>query len=254
MTGTRIILAACLAPSLAAVPAAAKLTFDQRVEIMRGLMAEFATVKAPLPRSKKPLEVSTAGGYDKAKWGEAMQQNGPAARVGDLVQITKVGIENDRIVLEINYGMKGRHHWYQNVQVESNVGVSPVGADQNSNAPSGTTIAVVFDSEVPAEKADDIKKMLKPILDFEKHSATENYVETLPKEIQDAIKAKKVLAGMNRDMVLLARGRPERKLRQSDNGVETEDWIYGKAPGKILFVTFHGDKVIRVKEDYAAPE
>lgn len=247
-------MAAWLAVSLGAAPAAAKLTFDQRVEIVRGLMAEFATVKAPLPRSKKPLEVTTAGAYDKGKWGEAMQQNGPAARVGDLVQITKVTIENDRIVLEINNGMKGRHHWYQNVQVDTSVGVSPVGTDQNSNAPSGTTVAVVFDSEVPAEKADDIKKMLKSILDFEKRTATENYVDTLPKETQDAIKAKKVLVGMDRDMVLLARGRPDRKLRQTDNGVETEDWIYGKAPGKITFVTFHGAKVIRVKEDYAAPE
>ena len=29
-------------------------------------------------------------------------------------------------------------------------------------------------------KATEIKKMLAPILDFEKHSATEHYVETLP--------------------------------------------------------------------------
>jgi hypothetical protein len=253
VTKVKIAMAGWLAVSLGAAPSAAKLTFDQRVEIMRGLMAEFATVKAPLPRSKKPLEVTTTGGYDKGKWGEAMQQNGPAARVGDLIQITKVTIENDRIVLEINNGMKGHRHWYQNVQMESSVGVSPVGTNQ-SNAPSGTTVAVVFDSEVPAERADDIKKMLKPILDFEKRTATENYVDTLPKETQDAIKAKKVLVGMDRDMVLLARGRPDHKLRQSDNGVETEDWIYGKAPGKITFVTFQGNKVIRVKEDYAAPE
>ena len=32
-----------------------KLTEDDRVEILRGLMAEYATAKTMLPRSKKPL-------------------------------------------------------------------------------------------------------------------------------------------------------------------------------------------------------
>ncbi len=33
--------------------------------------------------------------------------------------------------------------------------------------------------------------------------------------------------------------------------MELEDWVYGKAPGKITFVTFNGDKVIKVKDAYA---
>jgi len=74
---------------------------------------------------------------------------------------------------------------------------------------------------------------------------------SLPPEIQTAIKAKKVLVGMDREMVLLSKGRPESKIREAKDGVETEDWIYGKAPGTITFVTFEGDKVIRVKEMYA---
>ena len=45
--------------------AGAKLTFDERTEIIRGLMAEFATAKVALPRAKKALEVTTAGGLDK---------------------------------------------------------------------------------------------------------------------------------------------------------------------------------------------
>ena len=32
-----------------------KLGFDDRVEIVRGLTAEYATLKAYLPRSKKPV-------------------------------------------------------------------------------------------------------------------------------------------------------------------------------------------------------
>jgi hypothetical protein len=231
----------------------AKLTFQERAEIVRGLMAEYATAKVALPRAKKALEVTPGGKYEKEKWADAMTENGPAARVGDLVQITKVEIEDKRIVLEINYGMKGRRRWYQNVQVSAGGRVSPIGSDQ-SNAPGGTTVALMFPDGVPAAKAAELKKMLQPVLDFEKRTATKLYTETLPPEIQEAIKAKKVLVGMDRETVLLAKGRPENKLRETKDGVETEDWIYGKAPGTITFVTFEGEKVIRVKEMYAGAQ
>ena len=240
----------CLAGLLSA---GTKLTFEERTEIVRGLVAEYATVKVALPRSKKPLDVNPGGKYEKEKWADAMQENGPAARVGDLIQITKVDIENDRIVLEINYGMKGRRRWYHNVQVSAGGRASPIGADQ-SNAPGGTTVALLFPQGVPATKAAELKKMLQPVLDFEKRSATELYAQSLPPEMQAAIKAKKVLVGMDREMVLLAKGRPENKLRENKDGVETEDWIYGKAPGTITFVTFEGDKVVRVKDMYAGAQ
>ena len=48
--------------------------------------------------------------------------------------------------------------------------------------------------------------MLQPVLDFEKSSVTENYVDTLPEPIKEAVKAKKAIEGMNRDQVLLAVG------------------------------------------------
>lgn len=204
-----------------------------------------------LPRSKKPLEVAKAGTYDKAKWADAMQENGPAGRVGDLVQITKIEIEDDRLVLEINFGMKGKRRWYQNVQVGGGGRMSPIYTDQNSNAPGGTTVAVVLGKPMPAVKAAEIKKILQPILDFEKRTATELYSESLPKEVQEAIKDKKVLVNMDREMVLLAKGRPDRKVRETKEGVELEDWIYGKPPGVITFVTFDGDKVVKVKEMHA---
>src|ERR1044072_8876961 len=94
-----------------------KLYFDQRVEIVRGLMAEYATAKVILPRSQKPLPFESDGKYDKAVWLEASKEHGPAARVGDLVQITKVTIDDDKIVLEINGGMKAKKKWYEHVEV-----------------------------------------------------------------------------------------------------------------------------------------
>jgi hypothetical protein len=56
---------------------------------------------------------------------------------------------------------------------------------------------------------------------------------------------------MDRDEVLLSMGHPNRKTRESKDGVDYEDWIYGEPPGRITFVTFAGPKVSRIKETYA---
>ncbi len=56
---------------------------------------------------------------------------------------------------------------------------------------------------------------------------------------------------MDRDEVFLALGRHERKLRETKDGVDSEDWIFGRPPGKMVFVTFEGSKVVKVKETYA---
>ena len=229
-----------------------KLTEDDRVEILRGLMAEYATVKTSLPRSKKPLPFESAGTWDKQAWADAGKEFGPAARVGDQVQVTRVTIEGDKILLEINGGMKGKGSWKDHIQIGMGGSTRPISTQQNTNAPSGTNIAILFNKPVPALKAADIKKMLTPVLDFEKQSATENYVEKLPEPVQKAIKANKAIEGMDRDQVLLALGKPRHKERNvTKDGAEVEDWIYGDPPGKITFVTFTGSKVTGIKEAYA---
>jgi len=228
-----------------------KLTDDDRIEIFRGLTAEYATVKTYLPRSKKPLPFESTGSWDKEKWEELGRELGPAARVGDLVQVTRVSIEGDKIVLEINGGTRKKSHWYEHVEVGVGSRTSPVGKDQNSNAPSGTMLAVLFNKSVPPLRSADIKKMLAPVLDFEKQTATENYVDKLPEPIKQAIKQNKAIEGMDRDQVLLALGKPRHKERGNKDGAETEDWIYGEPPGKITFITFNGSTVARIREAYA---
>jgi len=245
-----LLLAACLG---VAQERPRPLTPEERIELIRGLTAEYATAKVLLPRSKKPLALGVEGAYDKGEWQALAREHGPAARAGDLVQITKVSLEDERIVFEINGGFSGGRKWYQRVQVSGGVGMRtvPLSGGTYSVAPGGTSIALVFKGRLPAMKAAEIKKLLAPILDFEKRSATEQYVETLPAPIQQAIKEKRAVEGMDRDQVLLALGRPVRKVRETVEGRELEDWIYGQAPGRIVFVTFEGNKVIRVKETYA---
>ena len=236
------------------LPAAEKLTEEDRVELIRGLSAEYATVKSLLPRSRKALEFDSKGTWDKKQWSDIAKESGPAARNGDLVQITKVDIEGDRIVLQINGGYKGGKKWYQGVQISGGLGGAqmPVGGQGNdSNAPAGTSIAVLFHKPLEPIKSSAIKKMLAPVLDFEKRSATEIYSETLPPETQKAIKEKRVLVGMTKDQVIMAMGRAQHRSRETKDGLETEDWVYGTPPGKITFVTFNGEKVIKVKDAYA---
>jgi hypothetical protein len=226
-----------------------KLSIDDRVEIIRGLTAEYATLKAYLPRSKKPLAFESTGKYDAKQWEETGKQLGPAARTGDLIQITKVTLDHDKILLEINGGIKSGRKWYDRIEVGMGNSTGPVG--QSGTPTAGTYMAILFHKPLPPMKAADVKKMLAPILDFDKRSATELYAEHLPPEIQQAIKEKRAREGMDKEQVLLALGRPVNKSRETKEGLELEDWIYGKPPGRITFVTFNGNKVIKVKESYA---
>jgi hypothetical protein len=248
MFGARYMLPLAIATSLAAGD---KLTFDQRVEIIRGMNAEFAVATALLPRSKKPLEFRSNGQYDRAKWEEAGKTLGPAARVGEQVQITKVEIEDDRIIFELNHGVKSGRKWYDNVQVGMGTQTRPVSQGGYRQASAGTTIALVFDKKTPPLEAAEIKKLLSPILNFERQTATEQLIDTLPPEIQAAVKEQRAIEGMDRDQVILAIGKPRTKVRESKEGQDTEDWIYGQPPGKVTFVTFANGKVIRVKDAYA---
>ncbi len=240
--------AVLLLMAVEALPAKEKLTDLEKVGLVRGLSYEYATAKVQVPRSKKALLLAADGAYDRQKWDDQMRENGPAARVGDLVQVTKVTIDDDRLVLEINKGFKGGRKWYQNVEVGMGGGMSPI--SQGTSAPGGTTVSVAFPDGVPGDVA-IIKKGIARVLDFEKHSATQNYVDTLPEPVKKAIAQKKAIEGMDRDMVLLAMGRPKHKVRETKDGDEFEDWVYGDPPGRITFVTFNGPKVVRVREDYA---
>ncbi len=245
------IIAILLTPLL---NGADKLTVQDRIELTRGLTAEYATVKQFLPRSKKALPFESNGKLDKDVWEEAAKEFGPAARVGDLVQVTRVIIENDKLVLLINGGFKGGRKWYQGVQIGGGMGgntrTAPI-ATGDSNAAGGTIIEVLFHKQLEPMKASEIKAILAPVLDFEKHSATQLYAESLPPEVQKAIQTKKAIEGMDREQVLLALGHPNHKSREVKEGLELEDWVFGQPPGKITFVTFNGSKVIKVKEAYA---
>ena len=152
--------------------------------------------------------------------------------------------------MEINGGSRGGH-WYDHVEVGMNGGMSPVTNNPNGQA-NGTRIALVFPGSVPSLKAADIRQMLSPVFDFEKHSAAEQYVDRLPEPIKKAIKEQRAVTGMDHDQVLLALGKPRSKSRETNpDGDAIEDWVYGDPPGKVTFVRFNEGKVVKVEDSYA---
>ena len=205
----------------------------------------------PLPRSKKPLDFEADGTWDKKKWQEEQVAHGNAARGGEEVRITKISLEGDSLLVEINGGWRSGRKFMDHVSVGTGTIMQPVTGGQSGNPTDGTVISLNFHKPMENLTPDRVKEILAPVLDFDKRTVTKLYSETLPPEMQHAIAEKRAIEGMTRDQVLMALGHPDTKYRETKAGVETEDWIYGKPPGKVTFVTFGGSKVVKVKDEYA---
>ena len=222
------------------------LTRESRLQILRGLHSELATAKRALPRGEDPVPLDSEGQVDEEELQHLIGTNGAALRPGERVQITKIDFRKEEIIFELNGGGKEKSKWYQKIQIGFGGPTRPV--TRQMAMPTGSSVALRFESPVPDMTADELKKILGTLLDFSPRSASTIYVESLPKEIQEAIKNQQVLVGMDRQLVLAAKGRPDRKVRERHGGIELEDWIYGIPPSKITFVTFQGNEVIEVKE------
>lgn len=220
------------------------LTRESRIALIRGLVREIAVAKMALPRSKEGV-ILTPGGIDKEKTEAALRAEGVAIKPGSPVEITKISFKSEKIVFELNGGRTGRK-WYQNIEISAGVATRRVGPAKNV-ATYGSVIHLTFRKKVPNVSVPEVKQMLSAVLDFERHSPTVLYSPTVPPRFKEAIKNHQVLVGMDRDAVLSSRGQPDRKVRETREGVEYEDWIYGLPP-HVLMVTFDGDQVVTVRQ------
>lgn len=191
------------------------------------------------------------GTWNIKQWQSAALAKGIACRAGDQIQITKVTLEGDVMLIEINGGLKSGRRFMDHVQVGVGMGV-PVTNGQTGTPAFGSVIELNFHKPMENLAPDDVKKILSPLFEWDKRSVTKLYSETLPPAMQHAIAEKRAIEGMTRAEVLMALGHPDHKYRETTKqGAETEDWIYGNPPGKVTFVTFGGPKVIKVKDEYA---
>ena len=66
--------------------------------------------------------------------------------------------------------------------------------------------------------------------------------------MQAAIRDHQILVGMDKEMVIYAKGRPQQRIRDKDDqGQDYEEWIYGKPPEEVEFVRFKGNEVARLE-------
>ena len=246
--GIRCAVGLAVAVFLTGAPGAAdqQLTRESRLELIRGLAHEIAVVKVILPRGKKGMFLSSQGQIDEAKVNGELRQHGVAVRPGTPVEITKVKIDSNRILFEINGGGRKGKKWYQRIEIGGSAGVTTIAPDSTTVA-LGSSITLTFPGKVPDLNVEQVKAMLAPVLDFNRHSPTVLYLASLPPEVKEAIKNHQVIVGMDRDAVLSSKGAPDRKVREVRGGVEVEDWIYGLPP-HVLFVTFENDVVTSVRQ------
>jgi len=176
-----------------------------------------------------------------------MAMYGPAAKPGDQARISRVDIKSDRIHLEINGGPVKKQKWYQRIEVGGVGGTAPIAPSDSNANPRGSFVDLVFDHYVPDLTGPELKKLLRPVFDFDAKSPVDAYLETVPPKVKEAIQNHQVLVGMNREMVTYAKGRPPKKVREKEGDVEYEDWIYGEPPQDVDFVRLVGDEVVRVE-------
>ncbi len=231
-----------------------KLSDQNRQLIIRNFNAEQCFSHTYFPMGKVGLKITPDGkvipGAQEVR--AMVAQYGPAAKPGDRVKITNVLFKGNAIIFEINGGPVKKKKWYERVSVGATGGEvapmdrsgDPTNLDVNNR---GSYIALQFKDYIPELTSDQIKTMLKPVLDFNAMNAAQAYAESLPPIVQQAIKNHHALVGMDRDMVLAAMGRAPKKIRDNDGTNDYEEWIYGEPPNEVNFVRFVGDRVVRVE-------
>lgn len=217
--------------------------------LVRDVGGEFAKAVRAIPGGRKGFKVERNQAIDPRDLSDALRLYGTVANAGDTVQITRLDFDAHAIRVEINGGGRKHFNWRQHLQVGmGNLSTPPPNPDPQG--PTGGVLVVDFGRQnVPNLSAEQLKADLAPFLDFSKHSASTNWVDTLPPQFQQGIKDHHAVVGMDHDMVIAALGMPDKKIREWDeDGRETEDWIYGLPPAPSTFVTFVGENVVRVKQ------
>jgi len=228
-------------------PPQPKMSKQTREQILHAFNAELVYIRTNFPMGKTGLKLKNGAITPHgAELDHLMALWGPAAKPGDRARISDVVIKDDHIRFEINGGPVKKQKWYRHIQIQGSATVTPGSPDSGANA-RGSFVDLYFDKYVPELTGPELKQLLRPVFDFDAKSAVEAYLESVPPKVKDAITHHQVLVGMNRDMVMYAKGRPPKKIREHEGENEYEEWIYGTPPEDVDFVRFVGDEVVRVE-------
>ena len=228
-----------------------------KLMLIRYLESEQGFAMHPLPRGHKGMTLEANGKLSPA--GEAYltvaTRDGISAKPGDRVVITNVKIDQNKISFDLNGGPDVKHRFLSHIQIgmgDPNYGDPTMGQPTQpvvpaGEIPTGARITLAFHGDVPELTGDQVESLLSPLISFKVQTPIEAYTATLPAPLKTAIVNHEVWVGMNDQMVLFAKGRPENKYRESDGNIPVTIWMYGKAPETIDFVHFNGNRVIKVE-------
>jgi hypothetical protein len=225
------------------------MTRQTRLEIIRDFETQLVYARTSFPMGSKGISlkdgVTTPSGPELQ---QLLALWGPAIKPGDPAHISFIQIKENHIHFDINGGPVHRKKWYEHIQISgaggADVPLSPNETQQNAH---GSYLDVYFEKYVPEMTAQQLRDLLYPVLDFKAQNKEQAYLDTVPPKVKQAIQAHYILVGMNTEMVLHAKGKPPKKVREKDNGAEYEEWIYGEPPQDVDFVRIMGDEVVRVE-------
>ena len=227
---------------------ALRLSKENRVEIVRSFTGGMVYARTTFPLGRVGLTLKDGKVTPSGSELEHMLGvSGAAARPGDPVSITNITIRDDHIHFEINGGPVRDPKWYDKITISGSNGTVPMPKPKSPGDVRGSFVDLYFYKDVHELTGPQLRELLSPVFDFQAKSSLEAYIDTVPPKVRDAIKDHNVLVGMNREMLVYAKGLPNRKLRENDGGAEYEDWIYGEPPHDVEFVRLVGDEVVRVE-------
>jgi len=236
-----------LAPSIP--PGAPHMSKQTRFEIIRDFETQLVYSRTTFPMGSKGLKLQNGTTTPN---GQALQQLialwGPSIKPGDPAHISYVRIKDNVIHFDLNGGPIKRKKWYQHIEISGTGGTPvPLSKDESTDNPHGSYLEVYFDKYVPELSPAQLRAILYPALDFNAKNREQAYLDTVPPKVKEAIQAHRVLVGMSTEMVLHAKGKPPKKVREKDGDVEYEEWIYGDPPADVDFVRIIGDEVVQIE-------
>ena len=220
-----------------------------RFEILGTVISDTAASKIVMPLGANGVMLSEDGKIDDQKLRDELREEGRSISEGDIVTVTAIDFEDGKIEIELNGGGKNKKGILDRLEVGMGRPGSMRPVRKTNNEPAkGSKIVLSFNGTAPVDlNSEGLRLLLSPILDFNKRNFMDTGIDSLPEEFRKAVLEKEARIGMDRATVLMALGRPTKKVRETLEGIDVEDWIYIKRGLRADFITFEGDLVVRIR-------
>src|SRR5437870_7847949 len=135
---------------------------NSKLALIRYVSGEFAKAIKPLPAGKEGFHVSVGKPLETEMLDRAVATHGSAVSTGDNVQITKLEFRDHQIIVDLNGGGRGKHHWRDHLQIGIGGGYPTMrststqeGGPRGLQPGMGSTIFLEWNKSVPDMPAAD---------------------------------------------------------------------------------------------------